>query len=208
MATPSSANLAAPGFLPVLAAARAWFFVNWMYAGLVAALVLLALLPVVIMVFAPVVLLVFVQLPAYMIHQVEEHAGDRFRCFVNARIGGGREVLSTPAVVAINVPGVWFIYLAVLYLLPTDVGAALIGTYLMLVNAVLHIAAAVVQRCYNPGLWTAMVIFLPLGSWSLAALWNLPASDHAIGLAVAAAVHGLIVGYVRIRAARLTRALG
>jgi Protein of unknown function with HXXEE motif len=52
------------------------------------------------------------------------------------------------------------------------------------VNALTHIATAVVDRTYNPGLWTAIA---GLG-------WQL------IGLAFALGVHAGIMGYIRGRA--------
>jgi hypothetical protein len=45
--------------------------------------------------------------PVYMVHQYEEHDNDRFRLFVNEKIGKQRVGLSPLAVFVINVPGVW-----------------------------------------------------------------------------------------------------
>src|SRR5690606_6727990 len=113
--------------------------------------------------------LVFLQLPVYMIHQWEEHAGDRFRRHANELIGGGREVLTPSAVFWINSAGVWGVDLAALYLAwAVAPPAGLVAGYLALVNAVLHGAPAVARRAYNPGLVTAVVLFLPLGGWCVA----------------------------------------
>ena len=49
----------------------------------------------------------FLCLPLYMVHQYEEHDGDRFRHHFNRTIGQGREVLSPLVVFLANVPGVW-----------------------------------------------------------------------------------------------------
>ena len=78
---------------------------NWMYAGLVAGLFLLALVPLLVGAWSLPLLMVYLQLPIYLFHQVEEHHGDRFRQFVNDNIAGGLPALTTPAVVFINVPG-------------------------------------------------------------------------------------------------------
>jgi hypothetical protein len=43
-------------------------------------------------------------------------------------------------------------------------GFGLIAVYLAVVNAVVHLVAAVALRAYNPGLWTAILLFLPLGA--------------------------------------------
>src|SRR5690349_15087067 len=93
-----------------------WFAANWMYAGLIAGLFLFAVVPLAAGVWPLAFVLVYLQLPIYMVHQVEEHAGDRFRQFVNDRMAGGRNVLTTPAVIVINIGLVWLVDLAALYL--------------------------------------------------------------------------------------------
>jgi hypothetical protein len=187
---------------------RTWIFSNWMYAGLVAGLHLLALVPLLAGVLSLAVLLVYLHGPVYMLHQVEEHAGDWFRRFVNLHIGHGREALTTEAVVWINLPCVWGLNLAALYLgWFVDVGLGLISVYAMLVNAVTHMVAAAVLRRYNPGLVSAVVLFLPL---SLSTLWVLARTpgvgllDHVIGLAVAVLIHIAIVVHVLRRAESVT----
>jgi Protein of unknown function with HXXEE motif len=129
-----------------------WFARNWMYAGLVAVLFLLALVPLLVGAWSLPLLLVYLQLPIYLVHQVEEHHGDRFRQFVNDHIAGGLPALTTPAVVFINVPGVWGVNLLALYLARfVDLGLGLIAVYLTLVNALAHVASTLVLRRYNPG---------------------------------------------------------
>jgi hypothetical protein len=183
---------------------RAWIVSNWMYAGLVAALFLLAVAPLLAGAWSLALLLVYLHGPAYMLHQVEEHAGDRFRRFVNLHVGHGRKALTTTAIVWINLPGVWGVNLAALYLARfVDVGLGLIAVYLMLVNALTHIAAAAVLRIYNPGLASAAVLFLPLSGlalWALARAPGVGALHHVIGLAIAVMIHAAIVVHVRGRA--------
>jgi hypothetical protein len=190
---------------------RAWIAGNWMYSGLIAALFLLAVVPLLAGAWSLALLLVYLHGPAYMLHQVEEHAGDRFRRFVNVHVGHGREALTTDAVVWINIPGVWGVNLAALYLAWfVEVGLGLIAVYLMLVNALTHIAAAAVLRRCNPGLVSAVVLFLPLSCWALWALARTPgvgALDHLIGLAVAVLIHVAIVVHVRGRAEATTTPL-
>ena len=107
--------------------ARLWFYRNWMYAGFVAGLFLLATLPLVGSGWKLAFVLVYLQLPLYMLHQLEEHAGDRFRTFVNDRVAHRANALTTTAVVVINVPLVWgAVAKAVLaHLSYTDIRAAL-----------------------------------------------------------------------------------
>ncbi len=178
----------------------------WVYGGFLAAFVLLALLPLV-GASAP-LLAVMLQLPVYMLHQLEEHDDDRFRRFVNTNIGGGRNVLPIPAVFVINIGGVWLFNLVSIWLAATvDLGFGLIGIYGMLVNAVVHMVAALVSRRYNPGLVTAIVLMLPAG---LAGLWLVNASGHggwpfqATGLVAAIALHIAIIGFVLTNKRRLS----
>lgn len=189
--------------------AKIWFFQNWMYAGFVAGLFLLAVLPLFAASWSPALVAVFLMLPAYMIHQVEEHAGDRFRRFVNKHVARVPNALTTPAVVVVNVPLVWGVDLVAIYLARfVAVGWGLIAVYLILVNAVLHVAGAAVLRAYNPGLATAVVLFLPLGGWALVTVADAPgvtAAQHAVALALAVVLHAGLAVFV-LRRARMLRA--
>jgi hypothetical protein len=166
-------------------AARTWIDTNWPYAGLTAGLFLLAILPLLWRAWPLTLLVVFLQLPIYMAHQVEEHHHDRFRTFVNDHLAHGRNALTTPAVVFINL-----------------VGVGLIAIYLALVNALAHVAVAILLRAYNPGLITAILLLLPAGSigW-----WIIVHNDHPslsahlqiAGLVILA--HAAILLYVRYR---------
>jgi hypothetical protein len=200
----SGASLFLSGAIVMTSPIRAWIVGNWMYAGLTAGLFLLVLVPLLAGVWSLALLLVYLHGPVYMLHQVEEHAGDRFRHFVNLHIGHGRNALTTAAVILINIPGVWGINLAALYLARfVDVGLGLIAVYLMLVNAPTHIIAAAVLRGYNPGLGSAVILFLPLSLWTLWVLAHTPgvgALDHVIGLAVAVLIHVALVVHVLRRA--------
>lgn len=142
-------------------------------------------------------LMVWVQLPVYMIHQCEEHYGDRFRIWVNNTLGQGGELLTPRDVLVINLPGVWGVN-AVSLLLAAFVqpGLGLIAVYLTLVNAVVHIAAVVRCRALNPGLWTSVALFIPAGVGGILAMQNHGGGTawmHAIGFGVALAIHIAIV---------------
>ncbi len=178
---------------------------NWVYGGFLASFLILALMPLMAV---PLPLLgVILQLPVYMLHQLEEHDDDRFRRFVNTNIGGGRNVLPIPAVFVINIGGVWLFNLVSIWLAATvNLGFGLIGIYGMLVNAVVHMAAAAGSRRYNPGLVTAIVLMLPAG---LVGMWGVVASGHGTlafqltGLGAAIALHIAIIGYVLTNKRRL-----
>ena len=189
--------------------AKDWFLDNWMYAGFVASLFLLAVTPIFSRVSSLPLLLIYLQLPVYMIHQLEEHCHDRFRKWANEVIGGGLEALTTRAVVFINVVGVWAVNLAALYLAQfIDLGLGLIAVYLTLVNAVVHILGAVVLRRYNPGLATAALLFLPCGIYALVVVSASPGvtvTDHLVALASAVLLHAAIIAHIKRRLASMRK---
>jgi hypothetical protein len=142
-----------------------------------------------------------------MLHQVEEHTGDRFRTFVNSRVFGGVEALTPESILWINIPGVWGVNLASLYAAQfAGIGWGLTGVYLTLVNGVTHVGAAIAGRGYNPGLWTSLALFLPLGGWAWAVLDADPRVErihHITGLTLAILIHAAIVIYAKNRARSL-----
>lgn len=168
-------------------------FDNWVYGGFLAGLLLLALSPLITAHWPATVTATFFCLPAYMIHQYEEHDKDRFRAFVNRMLGNGHEVLTRRAVFLINVLGVWGgIAVAISLAARVNTGFALIAIYLLLLNAVIHIFQAVVARSYNPGLVSGIVLFVPLGCWGWIGVDHSGAGTpamHAIGLAAAVLIH-------------------
>ena len=182
---------------------------QWPYAALFTAAFLGVLAPLVFRYAGMPLGLVYLQLPIYMLHQYEEHAGDRFRRWVNNMLGHGREVLTPIATFWINSLLVWLLDLVALYLACfVDLSLGLIAIYLPMLNAFGHIVPAILKKQYNPGLVTSIVIFLPVGVLSTyvvsrAAGCNL--QDHLLALGVAIAVHGTIIAHVRRRISYLSR---
>jgi hypothetical protein len=176
---------------------------HWVAGAALIAAALLALAPILALDWPLGLWLIFLHSPGYMIHQVEEHYHDRFRTFVNRRVFGGREALTTSDIIAVNVGGVWFADFAALYAARfLSEGWGLAAPYLMLVNAVGHVGQAVVTRDYNPGVVTSVVIFVPLGAATLLVVPGTIA-QHAVGLGVAVLIHLSIAARVawRIRSA-------
>jgi hypothetical protein len=151
-------------------------------------------------------MLIYVQLPAYMLHELEEHRGDRFRLYVNERMLAGRPGLGRGATFAINLLGVWVLILAsILLAYYVDPGLGLIGVYLTGVNAVVHVLVAAVRREYNPGLATAAAVFVPLTIWSAIAIndhYDVSTATNLLALGVAILGHVLIVAAIGIHLAR------
>ena len=186
-----------------------WLNKHWVATASCMAVLLALLMPIFAQERSSTWLLIFAMLPVYMFHQVEEHTGDRFRVFVNQHAFHGVEALTPLAVLWINLPGVWGIGLFSIYAASfLSIGWGLSVVYLVLVNAVAHIVAAILWREYNPGLWTALILFVPLGT--LALLENIRVAGvvrihHAVGIAVAIGIHAAIVVYTRGKAAKMLR---
>ncbi|MEM6916472.1 MAG: HXXEE domain-containing protein, partial [Verrucomicrobiota bacterium] len=139
---------------------------HWVYGGFAFSFVLLILLVPFAGSLELLEILLWLHLPAYMWHQYEEHDDDRFRDFVDRIFGEG--ILRQNAIFVINVLGVWmlfsvFILIALLFSPGWGIGVA----YLTLVNALVHLAQFIKLRCYNPGLITALILFVPLGGFCL-----------------------------------------
>jgi uncharacterized protein with HXXEE motif len=108
----------------------------------------------------------------YMLHQIEEHLWPGgFRQFTNSHVfESGRDDWPVDAggVALVNIGYVW-LPVAAAALFPHALrwlGLAWIG--LTLINAVIHIATTIRCRGYNPGLVTAILLFLPFTVWALA----------------------------------------
>jgi hypothetical protein len=172
---------------------------NWVYGGFLAGILLLGLAPLLVAGWDRASALAFLVLPVYMLHQFEEHDDDRFRRFVNSVLGQGREVLSISAVFWINFLGVWVLMAACLWLVRLDgPGWAALAGWLIVVNGLLHAVQGVALRRYNPGLGTAVVLFLPLGALTLAAAWPVATgTTFWLSLAIAVALHLWILAHVR-----------
>ena len=191
------------------ASIMAWLVKEWHWpaASIFAACFLLLLAPLWGSMAGMGLAIVYLQMPLYMFHQGEEHIGDRFRLYINRRVGKGREALTPIATFWINALSVWGLNLAALYLATfVDLSFGLAGVYLTLINGIGHIGQALAFREYNPGLWTSLVLFVPVGAWGLYELGPLVTwKAHVLGIAVAVAVQAAIIGYILRRARHLSR---
>lgn len=141
-----------------------WFIDNWAKVSLILAVMLFLVTPFIYMGIGLAAFLVFLTLPFYMLHQFEEHAGGQFKAFVNRTMGRGREVLSDSDIFRVNVIFVWLGTLVVLYLcVYVNIVWGLLAGYLVAFNGIVHIVTSIRMRRYNPGLWTSIFVFLPLG---------------------------------------------
>ena len=188
--------------------AMKWLVAEWQWpmAALFAGLLLFAMAPIWGVVAGSAIALVWLQLPIYMVHQFEEHYGDRFRLYVNRNVAHC-DALTPEGAFWINSLGVWGIDLSMLYLAvfvnPT---LALAAFYLPIVNAIAHVRETAVRRRYNPGLYTSLALFLPVAGYGLYRVsqeTGATGADHLLGFGIAVAVHAAIIVYLVLRIKKL-----
>ncbi|HEY8378475.1 MAG TPA: HXXEE domain-containing protein [Nannocystis sp.] len=157
---------------------------GWPYAGLALAAVLLAVLflrrsPVgqpYAARFRDPAWLVWAAVPMYMLHQFEEHGVDllgrryHFQQTMCATLGY-QDLVACPCdpafILAVNVPLAWIagpFYGSLARRFPY-LGAAILCT--PVINALAHIVPALLRAEYNPGLLTAVVLFVPYCAYAL-----------------------------------------
>ena len=114
-------------------------------------------------------------LVAYIVHQYEEHWIDlfgnqyAFYGYINELIlavfnaqNTSVMPLSPESIFVINTSLVWLVGVIAIWRSPKHLFPALALAGITLVNAGSHIMAGIVKQAYNPGLLTAIVIFVPL----------------------------------------------
>lgn len=187
-----------------------WVLDNWSRAGLVVAILILCSLPVFATANNLPLVLAYTLLPVYMIHQYEEHAHGRFVPVFNATVGRGHEVLTKVSAFWINILDVWLLFLVSFYLAKyVALGFALVPVYLTLINGVTHVVTAVALKGYNPGLYTALLLFFPWGIFMLIYFTyftgeiQAPVLFNVVGLLSGIVGHAAIVAYAIRRRSRL-----
>jgi hypothetical protein len=152
-------------------------------------------------------------LAIYSLHQIEEHLWPGgFRQFTNAHVfksGNDNWPVDIDGVALVNIGFVWLPVLAAALFPGTLRWLGLCWIGLTLINGVSHIATSIRFRCYNPGLATSVVLFLPFTIWALAveaARDALSGADIALVLLAGVLLHIpvaalFVVPYLRGRAA-------
>lgn len=176
-----------------------WFMRDtaWSRAGLPLAVALAALAPLVRRRAGRAAMLTVLQLPAYMVHQYEEHGRGAFKREMNALVPPQVGRLTDRNIFWSNIGGVWGVDAAAFALAATATpSAGLLPPYLAVINAMLHLATALRQRRYNPGLATALSLFVPFGAYSIRAIGkeiDAPHRAHALSIAAAIGLHLLVL---------------
>lgn len=114
-------------------------------------------------------------LVAYLIHQFEEHWIDffgnyyAFYDYLNTLLlsvlgvqDSSLMLVSPAAIFVINTSLVWLVGIIAIWRSPNHLFPVLAMNGIILVNAISHILSGIVNLSYNPGLLTAIAIFMPL----------------------------------------------
>lgn len=145
---------------------------------------------------------------AYLLHQFEEHGVDAlgnvyaFQASANGLLGpvlgcgsGGECPLTVDAIFWANTLLVWWPYTLALAF-GVERRALLLGVAgLTLANALAHVLPAVATGSYNPGLVSALVLFLPVGVtvlWQAHQAWGASRGAMALGFLWGALAHPLL----------------
>jgi hypothetical protein len=150
--------------------------------------------------------------PMYIAHQFEEHGVD-FRGRRYAFLGalcqalGYDQLQQCPAdpafVFAVNVGACWIAFALALVFRRTRPLIAACAWGIPLVNVFAHVGAAIRERSYNPGLVTAIGLFIPLTGWVLVALVRarvLTTSGVLRVVATGVVTHVVLIASVLLRA--------
>ena len=169
-----------------------WLGENWSRAGLMMAIMLLLIAPLIGRSGNRVLLAVYLWLPFYMLHQYEEHGQGTLLEFYRRTMPRVAPMLTERKLLLVNLGAVWLVCLLSTYAAVYGLfWLALYAPYLSLVNALMHVGQLVARRSYNPGLWTAVVIFLPGAAYTIHVLNAAGATqaDNVIGFALGFLAH-------------------
>lgn len=142
---------------------------------------------------------------AYLLHQFEEHGLDlrgasyAFRGVLCAAFESADPVacrIPESFITAVNLPVAWLAGPAAALLARRWPAVALGYLGVPAVNAFAHIGPAVAAGGYNPGLLTALLLFLPLSLWVFRVAWaqsDLGWRVAAVAIVGGAAVHAVLI---------------
>lgn len=120
--------------------------------------------------------LAWLAVPMYLVHQFEEHGIDvlgQVYAFRGSLCGmlGFPDILTCPVpvsfITAVNLPLVWIAIPLSAMLGRRRPLVALSAFAVPAVNAMAHIAPGILRGRYNPGLGTAILLFVPVSIWAI-----------------------------------------
>lgn len=189
---------------------------NWMKVGIYVVPFLLFMFFSCTTEISQVKLMSVLMLVAYIIHQYEEHWVDllgnqyAFYGYINELFldvlnaeNTNIILLSRKSIFFINTSLVWLIGTIAIWRSPGHLFPSLAMAGIILVNAVTHIMAGILKQSYNPGLLTAIVIFIPLAiAFYRSILVTEPAMTIQVKASIAWAVFAHILMFGGLLAAK------
>lgn len=149
--------------------------------------------------------------PTYLVHQFEEHGIDllgRHFAFLEALCSSlGHALDGCPAdatfIFVVNVVACQLVFAITWALRRTRPLVAAFGWSVPLVNAVAHLGSAASTGAYNPGVLTGVLLFLPLGGWTLRVLVkakHLSLGQIPVLLGAGVVLHAVLMGSLQAAA--------
>jgi hypothetical protein len=142
-------------------------------------------------------------LPAYMLHQFEEYGVDllgqrwAFPAELCRALGYAPEACPAEPYffMAVNVGTVWIAGALAIVLRNRNVAVGTCAFGIPLINAGIHIGRALLQGAYNPGVFTSLVLFLPLCAYALVTIKPRLLGVIGCGVATHVVLAGGILGF-------------
>ena len=109
-------------------------------------------------------------------------------------------MLTDRKLLLVNLGIVWLLFLVSVYAAIYGLfWLALYPIYLSLVNALMHVGQWIAWRSYNPGLWTALVIFMPAAAYTIRVIHAAGATraDNLIAFALGFLAHVFLFAFGR-----------
>ncbi|MBS1518280.1 MAG: HXXEE domain-containing protein [Bacteroidetes bacterium] len=146
-----------------------WFTKNWAAVGLFTGILIVIILILSSDYLSYNEVLLRLQVSFLMFHQFEEYIlPGGFKKFFNEELFPKRKNfgfnLSDPGILIINVIFGWTVYVFAAYsenIFPWFAAGIIVLT---VINGLLHTAAALIKKKYNPGLITGLFLFIPIGT--------------------------------------------
>jgi hypothetical protein len=147
-----------------------WFQAHWTRVTLPVAVAVLLLLPVTFAAVSAATFFALLFVPLFLLHQYDEHAGDRLRYVVNRIMASSLEPLSPRRTLLIAALGGWLpLFAAPLLSAYASPVFVVIPAVLALLEVVLHLSGVLVMGKSSPGLPTALVLLLPFAVFAVGA---------------------------------------
>jgi len=134
---------------------------------------------------------------AYAVHVVEEAFGGRG--FTQWMAAGGGLHLSITEFIALNSVGISVLCLVAWAARESPAWRWLLvgGATILFVNGICHVAVCVATQGYVPGMWTGLVLYMPLGAVLLFVMRRLvPPRLFWLGVACGFIIHGTVIWMV------------